>query len=275
MENPIRLSLLIPIYNEEENLVRALDRLLAVPWPYPIEMVFVDDRSTDASLAKLREWLTNHETALVARKIVGKVILHPENQGKGAAIHSAIEAAAGEVLIVQDADEEYVPAEVPSLVEPILEDRADVVYGSRFKKNVLQAHRTYHYLINRFLTTLSNLASGLYVTDMETCYKAFRADVLKNLRLESRRFGFEPEVTAHVARLKARIWELPISYYPRTHLQGKKITWKDGVAALWHIFYYNFWTRDRFLASMPAQYLVAPVEKKSSLALGTGHFSNP
>ena len=266
VQNAVKLSLLIPAYNEEPTVAPALDRILAVAWPYPVELVFVDDRSADNSLNILREWLHANQGALTSKNMVAKVLQHSENRGKGAAIQAAISAADGEILIVQDADEEYVPAEVPSLVQPILEERADVVYGSRFKKNVNQAHRTYHYLINRFLTMLSNLASGLYVTDMETCYKAFRADILKNLRLESKRFGFEPEVTAHIARLKARIWELPISYYPRTHLQGKKITWKDGVAALRHIFYFNFWVQDRFLPHMPTRYLMAPLEKKNTLA---------
>jgi glycosyltransferase involved in cell wall biosynthesis len=265
METPIKLSLLIPIYNEEGTLARALNCLLSVSWPYPVEFVFVDDRSTDDSLRVLQEWLAHHENDLKNKQILGKVLLHSVNQGKGAAIHTAIQAAQGKVLIVQDADEEYVPSEIPSLVEPILEDRADIVYGSRFKKNVLQAHRTYHYLINRFLTMLSNLASGLYVTDMETCYKAFRSELLKNLRLQSLRFGFEPEVTAHIARLRARIWELPISYYPRTHLQGKKITWQDGVAALWHIFYFNIVVKDRYLPDMPKHFLSPLAEKKRPL----------
>jgi glycosyltransferase involved in cell wall biosynthesis len=263
------LSLLIPIYNEEHNIPRILETLVSVSWGVPVEFVFVDDKSTDLSLTVLRDWLKANEARLKNQKIETQVQAHPVNQGKGAAIHTSIAHARGEILIVQDADEEYVPGEIPSLVEPILKSKADVVYGSRFKSNVLQAHRTYHYLINRFLTLLSNLFSGLYVTDMETCYKAFRADLLKNLNLRSKRFGFEPEVTAHIARLKARIWELPISYYPRTYLQGKKITWKDGFAALWHILYFNWLVgpEKRYRPEMPTKYLAHLQKKKSPVKL--------
>ena len=147
--------------------------------------------------------------------------------------------ATGDIIGVQDADFEYDINEVPSLIKPIVNNQADVVYGSRFKKNVYQVHRTYHYFINRFLTVLSNIVSGVYLTDMETCYKFFRSEILKDMNLESNRFGFEPEVTAKIATKHFRIFELPISYYPRSYLQGKKITWKDGIAALRHIFYFN------------------------------------
>ena len=137
-----------------------------------------------------------------------------------------------------------------------MNDKADVVFGSRFKKNVLQVHRTFHYIVNRFLTGFSNLVSGLYLTDMETCYKFFKAEIIKNINLESNRFGFEPEITAKIARLKVRVCEVPISYFPRNYLEGKKITWKDGIAALRHIFYFNFCNRKFFFKSdMPSFYI--------------------
>jgi glycosyltransferase involved in cell wall biosynthesis len=178
--------------------------------------------------------------------------------GKGAALHKCIEIASGDICVVQDADFEYDPMELISLVEPIIQNQADVVYGSRFKKNNFQVHRTYHYLINRLLTLISNSLSGLYLTDMETCYKCIRSEILKNINLSSPRFGFEPEITAHLARLKIRVFELPIRYFPRNYLEGKKITWKDGVAAFRHILNFNVVVSDqkRFKPTMKSQYLI-------------------
>jgi len=252
------LSLLIPFYNEEDNLTTLLDNVMAVQWAWPIELVLVDDCSDDSSWVLLQSWISEKKDKLNHRNIKLSVFRHEANRGKGVAIQKAISMASGAVLIVQDADGEYWPSEIPSLVTPILENRADVVFGSRFRQNVSQAHRTYHYLVNRILTLLSNLASGLHLTDMETCYKAFRNDIIKNIILKSERFGFEPEVTAHLARLKIVVWELPISYYPRSYLEGKKITWKDGVAALWHILYFNWLCpkNERFLPAMPKKYLL-------------------
>ena len=157
--------------------------------------------------------------------------------------------------MVQDADLEYDPDDVPTLLKPLLEDQADVVYGSRFKSNALQVHRTYHYFVNRFLTLLSNLFSGIYLTDMETCYKLFRADLIKSMDLTSRRFGIEVELTANIAKTSARIYELPISYHPRTRLQGKKINWRDGFAALYHLVHYNFFRSfDESFKDLPEKY---------------------
>jgi hypothetical protein len=145
------------------------------------------------------------------------------------------------LVLIQDADFEYDANDIPQLLQPFFESKADVVYGSRFKKSSWQVHRTYHYFVNRILTVISNLFSGVYLTDMETCYKIFRTDLIKSMNLKSKRFGIEIELTAYVAKTSARVFELPIHYYPRTYLQGKKITWKDGVAALFHLFHFNFW----------------------------------
>jgi glycosyltransferase involved in cell wall biosynthesis len=226
----IKLSLIVPVYNEAASLRVVLHNLFSTPCPIEREWIFVDDRSTDGSLDILREMQKEfHFTLLEQRK----------NQGKGAAIQLGIAQATGDFIIVQDADLEYDPRDIPSLLQPLLDGKADVVYGSRFKKSAYQFHRTYHYFVNRFLTIVSNLLSGIYLTDMETCYKIFRTPILKAMNLQSQRFGFEVEVTAYMAKIRPRIYELPISYYPRTRLQGKKINWKDGVAALFHLVRFN------------------------------------
>ena len=258
MSTGSQLSLLIPFFNERDNLPFLFESILRVSWPWPIEMVLVDDCSRDGSWEVLQQVLNQKQKELQERNIQCVTFRHDVNRGKGVAVHKAISLSAGQVLIVQDADGEYDPCEIPKLVNPILEGRADVVFGSRFRQNVNQAHRTYHYLVNRFLTLLSNLASGLHLTDMETCYKAFRGDILRSIQLRSKRFGFEPEITAHLARLKLIVWELPISYYPRSYIEGKKITWKDGLAALWHIIHFNFFCsyEDRFFSSMPKRFLL-------------------
>lgn len=243
-----KVSLIIPVYNEASHLEKFLGIIDALTLPIDKELVIVDDCSTDDS----REIVANFPfTSAVT------IINQVKNQGKGAAIARGIQDATGDIIGVQDADFEYEPDDIASLLTPIIAGKADIVYGSRFKKNNPQVFRTFHYLVNRFLTIYSNFASGLYLTDMETCYKFFTASIIKNINLESKRFGFEPEVTAKIARLKVRMHELPISYYPRNYVEGKKITWKDGVAALKHITYFNFFvkTRDCFKPEMPAEFI--------------------
>ncbi|MBF0312699.1 MAG: glycosyltransferase family 2 protein [Oligoflexia bacterium] len=226
-----KLSVVIPVYNEEKNLPEVFKMIFSCECPLEREWIVIDDCSTDRSLSVLRELQSQYSFTLLEHKV---------NQGKGAAVINGIRAASGDFIMIQDADFEYDPKDVPSLLQPLIEDKADVVYGSRFKKNAPQIHRTYHYFVNRFLTLLSNLCSGIYLTDMETCYKIFRADILKAMRPISKRFGIEIELTAYIAKIRPRIYELPISYYPRTVLQGKKINWKDGVAALFHLLRFNF-----------------------------------
>jgi glycosyltransferase involved in cell wall biosynthesis len=242
------ISIIVPIYNESAHLEQFLTQLDALNLDAEKELVFVDDCSKDSSFEILSHF-----------KFRSKVIIQkqPHNQGKGAALRRGFELATGDVIGVQDADFEYSLEDIPAIIEPLVRGKADVVFGSRFKKNGLQVHRTFHYAVNRFLTLMSNLLSGLYLTDMETCYKFFKAEILKNINLESNRFGFEPEITAKVARLKVRMMEVPISYFPRSYMEGKKITWKDGVAALRHIVYFNMIQKPStfFKPSMPTKYI--------------------
>ncbi len=245
------LSLIVPIYNEAGHLKKFLEHIdkLSLGAEIQKEIVFIDDASKDDSLNILKNYSFSTE----------KIQIHSqnENQGKGAALHRGFEEATGDFIVVQDADFEYDSDDLHTLLRPLLAGKADVVYGSRFKKSGTQVHRTFHYLINRFLTMTSNALSGLYLTDMETCYKLFRSEIIKNINLESKRFGFEPEITAKVARLKLRVQEYGISYYPRNYMEGKKITWKDGVAALWHIVYFNVFANQNnfFKPSMPTKYI--------------------
>ncbi|EMY69363.1 glycosyltransferase family 2 protein [Leptospira vanthielii] len=243
-----KTSLIIPIYNEAGHLLEFLEKVDALALPTKKELVFIDDASRDNSLEILQKYRFRSEH---------KILTQGKNQGKGAALHRGISEASGNIIIVQDADFEYDMDEIPMLIEPIAKGKADVVFGSRFKKDGRQVHRTFHYLINRILTILSNILSGLYLTDMETCYKAFRAEIIQNISLESKRFGFEPEITAKVARLKVKVQEFPISYYPRNYLEGKKITWKDGIAALRHIIFFNMFANKRefFSKSLPEKYI--------------------
>ena len=249
------LSIIIPVHNEAEHLPTILPRIRDAACPIDREWILVDDRSTDASNEMLRDWVEAH-----GEEEAGMVLITrpPEAPGgKGIALTEGIARATGDFVIVQDADLEYHPADIPALLQPLLEDRADVVYGSRFRREGVQVHRTFHFLINRVLTLLSNLASGIYLSDMETCYKVFRRDLVQGMALRSHRFGIEIEFTANIAKVNARIVEMPISYAPRTRLAGKKINWKDGVAALWHIVNYNLLTpTDRAYRELPERYRV-------------------
>jgi len=241
-----KLSVVVPVYNEEKHLAEITKVLMQSPCPIEREWIFVDDCSKDKSLSILTD---------LSKEYGFRIIEQKPNQGKGRAVVRGIKEATGDIVMIQDADFEYDPSDVPSLLEPILAGRADVVYGSRFKKSSFQVHRTYHYFVNRFLTVLSNLLSGIYLTDMETCYKLFRADLVKSMNLKSQRFGVEVELTAYVAKIRARVYELPISYYPRTKLQGKKINWKDGFAALIHLLRFNLFTPfEKAFTNLPEKY---------------------
>jgi glycosyltransferase involved in cell wall biosynthesis len=225
----VRLSVLIPVYNEENTIRVILDQVHAVP--VQKEIICVNDCSTDGT----REILD----ALRAEGLIDTVIHKPVNEGKGAAIRTALQASTGNVVIVQDADLEYDPADWPGLLEPIVLGLADAVFGSRFLSGSHRVLYYWHSIGNWVLTTVSNMFTNLNLTDMETCYKAIRGDIARSLVLTSDRFGFEPEVTARLAAAHVRIYEVPISYSGRTYAEGKKIGWRDGVAAFWHIVRYN------------------------------------
>lgn len=228
-----KLSVIVPTYNESRQLEEVVRMLFKTPSPIEREWIFVDDCSTDGSLDILRR---------LALEFPMRVLEQKPNQGKGAAVIRGLNEATGDFVIIQDADFEYDPSDIPGLLEPLLANKADVVYGSRFKKSAQQVHRTYHYFVNRFLTTASNMLSGIYLTDMETCYKIFRREIVQAMNLRSRRFGIEVELTAYLGKIRSRVYELPIAYYPRSYLQGKKINWKDGVAALGHLIRFNWLT---------------------------------
>ena len=225
------LSVVMPVFNEAETIATVVKSVLAQK---PVQqLIVVDDCSTDGTWEKL-EPLGQNEPRV-------KLVRHPFNQGKGAALRTGFSEATSPYVIVQDADCEYDPAEYYRLLAPALGGKADVVFGSRFMGS--DAHRVlfyWHSLGNKFLTTLSNMASGLNLTDMEVCYKMFRREIIQAVRIEENRFGFEPEITAKVAKMKVRIYEVAVSYYGRTYAEGKKIGWRDGVHALWCIIRYNF-----------------------------------
>jgi glycosyltransferase involved in cell wall biosynthesis len=226
----LNLSVVIPVYNEA-NTIEQIVEAVRGSGVDDLEIILVDDGSTDGSRDLLREKIEPR---------VERVIYHERNQGKGAALRSGFAAATGDVVIVQDADLEYDPREYPKLIEPIASGRADVVFGSRFAGG--EPHRVlyfWHYAINRLLTMLSNIFTNLNLTDMEVCYKVFRREILQKIRIEEDRFGFEPEITAKVAKLGCRIYEVGISYAGRTYGEGKKIGWRDGIRAIWCILKYN------------------------------------
>ncbi len=224
------LSVVIPVYNEADTIEQIVEAVRASEVD-DLEIILVDDGSTDGTRDVLREKIEPK---------VERVIYHERNQGKGAALRSGFALATGDVVIVQDADLEYDPREYPKLIEPIAAGRADVVFGSRFAGG--EPHRVlyfWHYVVNRFLTLLSNMFTNLNLTDMEVCYKVFRREILQKIRIEEDRFGFEPEITAKVAKLGCRIYEVGISYAGRTYGEGKKIGWRDGIRAIWCILKYN------------------------------------
>jgi glycosyltransferase involved in cell wall biosynthesis len=233
------VSLVIPVYNEKATLAELLRRCAAVD--FPKELVIVDDCSRDGSRELLQELADKGLSALGGsprNRTEVRVVFQEHNQGKGAALRRGFAEATGDILIVQDADLEYDPRDIPKVIQPILDGEADVVFGSRFTGTPRRVLYFWHTVMNNLLTTLSNMATGLNLTDMETCYKAFRAEVLRSVTVEEERFGFEPEITAKVARGQWRVYEVPISYHGRTYEEGKKIGWKDGVRALYVIAKY-------------------------------------
>ncbi|MEE8277342.1 MAG: glycosyltransferase family 2 protein [Thermoanaerobaculia bacterium] len=229
-----RLSILIPVYNEVQTIEKVLERVFEGPLPEGVEreVIVVDDGSDDGTGEKLIELRGRFNPAF-------RMIRHGKNRGKGAALRSALAVATGEVLLIQDADLEYHPREYPRLLQPILDGEADVVYGSRFLGGPHRVFFFWHFVGNRLLTLLSNLLTDLNLSDMETGYKVFRREVIEGVELKSNRFTIEPELTAKVAKKKARVFEVAIAYYGRTYTESKKIGWKDGLTAVWAILRYN------------------------------------
>jgi glycosyltransferase involved in cell wall biosynthesis len=229
----MKLSVIIPCFNEIGTIAQVVEAIKASPVKN-CEIIIVDDCSTDGTADLLKSTMEMQ---------VDKIIYHRTNQGKGAALRTGFSAASGDIVIVQDADLEYDPQEYALMIEPILKDKADVVFGSRFQGS--RPHRVvyyWHMLGNRFLTTLSNMLTNINLTDMETCYKAFRREIIQSIKIQENRFGFEPEITAKVSKTGCRIYEVGISYYGRTYKEGKKIGWKDGFRAIYCILKYNLYS---------------------------------
>jgi glycosyltransferase involved in cell wall biosynthesis len=245
--NKLRLSVVIPVYNERQFVEEILRRVQASG--LADEMIVVDDGSTDGTRQILEELLKLQSAGQLEAEIaegrgrlrldIVRFLFQEHNQGKGAALRRGFKEATGDLLLVQDADLEYDPKDYPKLLEPILDGRADVVYGSRFLGGPQRVHFFWHYVGNKFLTLLSDMITNLNLTDMESCYKVFRREVIEGIRLRSNRFGFEPEVTAKIAKAKWRVYEVPISYSGRSYEEGKKITWRDGFVALYSIVRYR------------------------------------
>jgi glycosyltransferase involved in cell wall biosynthesis len=224
----MKLSVVVPVFNERNTILEIVRRVRQVD--IPKEIIIVDDYSTDGTRAALQELPPSEDL---------KIIFQPRNMGKGAALRRGFEGVSGDIVVIQDADLEYDPVDYPVLIRPILEDKADVVYGSRFLGGPHRVLFFWHSVGNQVLTTLSNMLNDLNLTDMETCYKVFRTDVLRKIKLRETRFGFEPEFTAKVAKARCRIYEVPISYHGRDYAQGKKIGWKDGIAAIYFTIKYR------------------------------------
>ena len=229
-----KLSIVIPIYNEVESLEEILRQIAAVEVGMEKELILIDDCSTDGTLAILKRIETGADTSI-------KVFYHDVNKGKGATLRTGFQYITGEITLIQDADLEYDPRDYPKLLQPILGGDADVVYGSRFMKG-RQKGLLRSYLANQFLTSLSNIVNGTKLTDMETCYKVIKTPILKEISLSSDRFGFEPEITAKLAKRKCRIVEVPITYRGRAYHEGKTVNWKDGIAAIFHILRFRFFS---------------------------------
>ena len=223
----MKLSVVIPVYNERNTILEILQHIQKVALPK--EIIVIDDGSTDGTHGILQGVPPSEDI---------KIIFQPYNMGKGAALRKGFEVVTGDIVVIQDADLEYDPSEYPVLIQPILENKADVVYGSRFLSGPHRVLFFWHHAGNKLLTTFSNMLTDLNLTDMETCYKAFRADLLKRIKTQENRFGFEPECTAKIAKARCRVYEVPISYNGRDYAEGKKISWKDGVAAIYFILKY-------------------------------------